>query len=283
MGYLAPEYTTTGRFTDRSDVYAFGVVVFQVLTGRKAVSSELCLLGGGGAEYSGKLDDLVDPCLGGQFSRPACKEVRERYEEGREEGKEVEEADVDNPDIWAHVGPTLTQSPRIEYQHSSKANKAALVHQNTCLDKILMEHLFVPHLSGVGEYKLDSAAMGYLAPEYTTTGRFTDRSDVYAFGVVVFQVLTGRKAVSSELCLLGGGGAEYSGKLDDLVDPCLGGQFSRPACKEVRERYEEGREEGKEVEEADVDNPDIWAHVGPTLTQSPRRPKPRSKPPKDLG
>uniref|UniRef100_A0A0E0LQP4 Protein kinase domain-containing protein n=1 Tax=Oryza punctata TaxID=4537 RepID=A0A0E0LQP4_ORYPU len=132
----------------------------------------------------------------------------------------------------------------IEYLHSSKANKAALVHQNICADKILMDHLFVPHLSGAGEHKLvaddvvfstlkDSAAMGYLAPEYTTTGRFTDRSDVYAFGVVVFQVLTGRKAVSSELRLLAGGGAEYSGKLDDLVDPRLGGRFSRPEAAKL--------------------------------------------------
>ncbi|KAF0918787.1 hypothetical protein E2562_026163 [Oryza meyeriana var. granulata] len=130
----------------------------------------------------------------------------------------------------------------IEYLHSSKANKAALVHQNICADKILMDHLFTPHLSGAGEHKLvaddvvfstlkDSAAMGYLAPEYTTTGRFTDRSDVYAFGVVVFQVLTGRKAVSSQLRLLGGG-AE-SGKLDDLVDPRLGGRFSRPEAAKL--------------------------------------------------
>ncbi|XP_006659770.3 somatic embryogenesis receptor kinase 1-like [Oryza brachyantha] len=130
----------------------------------------------------------------------------------------------------------------IEYLHSSKANKAALVHQNISADKILMDHHFTPHLSGAGEHKLvaddvvfstlkDSAAMGYLAPEYTTTGRFTDRSDVYAFGVVVFQVLTGRKAVSSQLRLLGG--AEYSGKLDDLVDPRLAGRFSRPEAAKL--------------------------------------------------
>ena len=29
------------------------------------------------------------------------------------------------------------------------------------------------------------AAMGYLAPEYITTGRITEKSDVYAFGVIV--------------------------------------------------------------------------------------------------
>ncbi|XP_062195062.1 probable leucine-rich repeat receptor-like serine/threonine-protein kinase At3g14840 [Phragmites australis] len=126
----------------------------------------------------------------------------------------------------------------IDYLHSSKPNKPSLVHQSISADKVLVDHLFVPHLSGAGLHKLladdvvfstlkDSAAMGYLAPEYTTTGRFTDKSDVYAFGVVVFQVLTGRRTVA-QLRL----GAE-SGRLDDLVDPRLGGRFSRPEAAKL--------------------------------------------------
>ncbi|KAL6658791.1 hypothetical protein ACP70R_002831 [Stipagrostis hirtigluma subsp. patula] len=126
----------------------------------------------------------------------------------------------------------------IDYLHSSKANKPALVHQSISADKVLIDHLFVPHLSGAGLHKLladdvvfstlkDSAAMGYLDPEYTTTGRFTDKSDVYAFGVVVFQVLTGRRTVSQLRP-----GVE-SGRLDDLVDPRLGGRFSRPEAAKL--------------------------------------------------
>ncbi|TVU00722.1 hypothetical protein EJB05_53832, partial [Eragrostis curvula] len=124
----------------------------------------------------------------------------------------------------------------IDYLHSS--NQPPLVHQSISADKVLIDHLFVPHLSGAGLHKLladdvvfstlkDSAAMGYLAPEYTTTGRFTDKSDVYAFGVVVFQVLAGSRTVS-HLRL----GAE-SGRLDDLVDPRLGGRFSRPEAAKL--------------------------------------------------
>jgi hypothetical protein len=67
MGYLAPEYATTGRSTDKQgDVYAFGVVVLQVLAGRRAVSPPHLQQGGGGG---GRLDDLVDPRLRGRFSR----------------------------------------------------------------------------------------------------------------------------------------------------------------------------------------------------------------------
>ena len=60
MGYLAPEYTTVGRFSEKSDVYAFGVIVFQILTGKRKtmqLSSE-----------SGNIDELIDGNLKGCYS-----------------------------------------------------------------------------------------------------------------------------------------------------------------------------------------------------------------------
>ncbi|KAF3954285.1 hypothetical protein CMV_020350 [Castanea mollissima] len=41
FGYLAPEYGATGRVTTKADVYAFGVILMQLITGRKAVDDTL--------------------------------------------------------------------------------------------------------------------------------------------------------------------------------------------------------------------------------------------------
>ncbi|KAG0474554.1 hypothetical protein HPP92_014240 [Vanilla planifolia] len=126
----------------------------------------------------------------------------------------------------------------IEYLHSCRTNKTPLVHQSISAEKILMDDSFVPKLSGAGLHKLladdvvfstlkASAAMGYLAPEYTTTGRFTVKSDVYSFGVIVFQILTGKTRVAGlRLC------AE-SGQLENLVDKNLGKSYSIPEAAKL--------------------------------------------------
>ncbi|TKY69862.1 Proline-rich receptor protein kinase PERK12 [Spatholobus suberectus] len=39
FGYMAPEYATSGKLTDRSDVFSFGVVLLELITGRKPVDT----------------------------------------------------------------------------------------------------------------------------------------------------------------------------------------------------------------------------------------------------
>ncbi|CAN6325997.1 unnamed protein product [Urochloa humidicola] len=69
FGYLAPEYFMHGKVSDKIDVYAFGVVLLELISGRKPVSSggpkgqESLVIWATSVIQGGKLMDLVDPTL----------------------------------------------------------------------------------------------------------------------------------------------------------------------------------------------------------------------------
>lgn len=119
----------------------------------------------------------------------------------------------------------------IHYLHRSNGKKPALVHQNISVQNVLLDHWNNPMLADSGLFRLlvddilfsklkSTAAMGYLAPEYATTGRFTDKSDIYAFGMLVFQILLGKTLVNPIIRK----GTEV-GNFNELIDPNLEGNF----------------------------------------------------------
>lgn len=70
MGYLAPEYATTAILNDKSDIYAFGVVVFQLLTGK----SDITHLNRHQMETS-RFKDMIDLNLEGNFSESEAEKL----------------------------------------------------------------------------------------------------------------------------------------------------------------------------------------------------------------
>lgn len=77
FGYMAPEYATTGKLTEKSDVFSFGVVLLELITGRKSVDASQPLGDESLVEWARPLltqaledesfEELVDPRLGTNY------------------------------------------------------------------------------------------------------------------------------------------------------------------------------------------------------------------------
>ncbi|XBH55718.1 hypothetical protein VPH35_077744 [Triticum aestivum] len=76
--YVPPEYTTHGIFNEKTDVFAFGVVLLELLTGRRAIDGKNhCLVAWVRSFLSSKDEVLkmVDPALGGRYDVEQLRRV----------------------------------------------------------------------------------------------------------------------------------------------------------------------------------------------------------------
>ncbi|KAG5225222.1 receptor protein [Salix suchowensis] len=91
----------------------------------------------------------------------------------------------------------------LEYLH--EFCKPVVIHRDLKSSNILLDANFNAKLSDFGLAVADSSynknklklsgTVGYVAPEYMLDGELTDKSDVYAFGVVLLELLLGRRPV----------------------------------------------------------------------------------------
>lgn len=105
------------------------------------------------------------------------------------------------------VQVALDTARGLEYIHEH--TKTHYVHRDIKTSNILLDSTFRAKISDFGLAKLvgktgegEASAtrvvgtFGYLAPEYLSNGLATTKSDVYAFGVVLFELISGKEATT---------------------------------------------------------------------------------------
>ncbi|PNT71303.1 hypothetical protein BRADI_2g26063v3 [Brachypodium distachyon] len=145
-------------------------------------------------------------------------------------------------DWRTRLGIALDCARALEFLHEHSS--PAVIHRDFKCSNVLLDHNYRARVSDFGTAKVGSnkangqvvtrvlGTTGYLAPEYASTGKLTTKSDVYSYGVVLLELLTGRVPVDTQRppgqhVLVSWALPRLTNRerLVQMVDPALKGQF----------------------------------------------------------
>ncbi|MQM07425.1 hypothetical protein Taro_040261 [Colocasia esculenta] len=160
-----------------------------------------------------------------------------------------------NLDRWRTAGPppwttrlqiAIDVANAVSYLHCHNISRP-IVHKNLKIETIILDEDNTAKLTGFGysvsmppdttQVQEDGyrGSVSYLDPEYVTTGTVTEKVDVYAFGVLLLELMTGTSLFSSSYEPL----FNMRASLEGLRDPLL------PHVEPVRTFLPEGEDSAK--------------------------------------
>ncbi|KAG0453214.1 hypothetical protein HPP92_025878 [Vanilla planifolia] len=138
----------------------------------------------------------------------------------------------------------------IAYLHHEA--KPHIIHRDIKASNVLLDSKFRPKVADFGFAKLVpegvsqmttrvKGTLGYLAPEYAMWGKVSESCDVYSFGILLLEIVSGRRPIEK---VAGAGGVRQDivqwalplaegGKWDQIADPRLEGRFDAVQLRNV--------------------------------------------------
>ncbi|KAK7824134.1 receptor protein kinase clavata1 [Quercus suber] len=231
-GYIAPEYAYTLKVDKKSNVYIFGVVLLELIAGRKPVGE----FGDGvdivrwvrktGSELSQPSDaasvlEVVDPRLRGYpltgvihlfkivmlcvEDESSARSTMREYMPNGSFGEMLHGSKGGHLQWDLRYKIAVEASTGLCYLHHDCS--PMIIHRDVKSNNILLDSDFEAHVAdfGLAKFLQDAGASkcmssiagsyGYIAPEYAYTLKVDKKNDVYIFGVVLLELIAGRKPV----------------------------------------------------------------------------------------